>query len=712
MRNVCALISRQIEFMTHQRPETSKRRHVVAQLARVWPISKTLVRRRAANEIPSRCSRQGKANGNRVLTNSATALSGLLLALFAISSIQQATAVPYAVRDNPFPYDPDWPAVSIILNNKCTDCHRPTTEGPDFTSYQSLLTARDDDGAMVMPGNADDSPLALVVDWNVEHLAQSELDNEPQMPPKKDEWLTRGQIKTIRRWINNGAHEFVRPDCCADRPLIESDFPSARQCSKCHPKQYREWSRSMHAYAQHSPVFEAFNQTLQERTGGTIGTFCTRCHTQVGTALGENGLRRNVNRSQIAMEGVTCVTCHRRQHRHYKASTRVAIEPGGLYETCIYGPFENPVAGEVGSHPAAKNSYLKSSQFCGECHDVTMPGGIRLEEAFSEWQNSPAADAGITCQQCHMGPVQGIPIKDCERPMGRAAVVPGVNPDCLPLRHLTDHTFAGPDYSLLPDTEFPHKLDWMYEKDYRNTSALTAHEKETLTDLRKRNRKQLRIADIKRYELLKNAAEIHVHHAKSACCGKSTNVQVEVKSKFAGHNFPTGFTAERQLWVSLSVCDPHGRIVFETGNLDKNGDLLDDHSREVLSGHRTFDRHLLNFQSKFITLTNKGTERSVVISVNRHLEPLNVLRPADGISASFGRPPTFRISKGNLPPLQSAVKNYPIPLMTPGTYRVHARLNFRHLPPTLLDHIGTPHLKHLLEVVVIDQQYSVIHVTN
>ena len=45
-------------------------------------------------------------------------------------------------------------------------------------------------------------------------------------------------------------------------------------------------------------------------------------------------------------------------------------------------------------------------------------------------------------------------------------------------------------YSLLPDTEFPHKLDWMYEVDYRS-SDLTPHQQETLTTLRIRNRQQL-----------------------------------------------------------------------------------------------------------------------------------------------------------------------------------------------------------------------------
>lgn len=112
----------------------------------------------------------------------------------------------------------------------------------------------------------------------------------------------------------------------------------------------------------------------------------------------------------------------------------------------MYGPFDAPTSKEVGSHVSAHLNYIKSSQFCGECHDVTNPAGMRLEEAFSEWQNSPAAKSGTTCQHCHMGPVQGLPFVDNQRPLGRAAVVPGVSADKIPLRHLSDHTFAGPDY--------------------------------------------------------------------------------------------------------------------------------------------------------------------------------------------------------------------------------------------------------------------------
>src|SRR5258705_8640053 len=65
-------------------------------------------------------------------------------------------------------------------------------------------------------------------------------------------------------------------------------YPTAAQCGQCHKQIYEEWSSSQHTYASISPMFHAFEQKFQELTQGTVGTFCVRCHQQVGTQLGEN----------------------------------------------------------------------------------------------------------------------------------------------------------------------------------------------------------------------------------------------------------------------------------------------------------------------------------------------------------------------------------------------------------------------------------------
>jgi len=624
---------------------------------------------------------------------------------------QLFAAPPHTLASADHPFDLDWPDVYLMLQRKCLGCHLPGTERVDLSSYTATLAAKVDGAPIVVPGNVAGSSLFDHLIWNVNALANSPHPDHPMMPPDQSEWLTAGQLEAVHRWIGRGALEYRLPDRCNIRPLTEIDFPSAKQCASCHPRQYEQWSRSMHAYSQHSPIFEAFNLTLIERTGGTIGTFCTRCHTPVGTILGENGSRRNVNRSRISMEGVTCIVCHRQARPQYKDNGRILIQPGGMFDQCVYGPFDDSMSRQLGSHPSTGTPYIRTSQFCGNCHDVTTPTGLRLEEAFSEWKNSPAAAAGIRCQDCHMGPVQGIAIAEHQRPLAHAAKVPGVDDSRIPLRHLSDHSFAGPDYSLLPDTEFPYKLDWMYETDYRDVRRLTPHQQKTLIDLRRKNRVALEIATAQRYEVLRNGARLAVRHPQYTKMGRRVLVTVDVVSTISGHNYPTGFTAERQLWVAIDVRDPAGRLVFTSGDFDDNADLRDGHSHQVISHQSPRDRHLLNLQNKFTALTNKGTERSVVVPVNRHLQPVNVLRPATGVSQLFGRPADFRIAKGSLTPLATMEKRYPIDVPDrPGIYTIDVRLNFRHMLPTLMDHVGVPQLKHLLEIVEIHHSQSVLRV--
>lgn len=613
------------------------------------------------------------------------------------------------------PYDADWPTVYWVLTTKCRSCHHPDHEDrQDLSTYETLMSALvdgDEDQPVVSPGHPEDSGFWECVTWNANADLDSELPDSPMMPPERDEWLSAGQLESVHRWIANGARQFRSPRHC--KPLTELDFPSAKICAGCHSKQYDEWSRSMHAYAQHSPAFEAFNLTLVERTSGTIGTFCTRCHTPVGTALGEGGGMRNVDRTRISMEGVTCVACHRRSTRHYKNNGRVPVEPGRIETACMYGPFDSLPGNEANAsaHPTARLPYIKSSAFCGECHDVVTPTGVRNEEAFSEWQRSPAATNGTTCQSCHMGPVQGVPCPDHSRPLGRAAKVPGVAEDLLPLRHLTDHTFAGPDYSLLPDTEFPHKLDWMYETDYRDPTKLTPYQQATLRNLRRRNRKSLDKAAEKRLELLSNAVRIQVDHPAQASPGERIQVRVDVKSIFSGHHFPTGFMAERQAWIAIAVRAPNGEVIFVSGDLDHNRDLRNEHSHEVLTRKIHHDRFLFNLQGEFTGLTTKGTERTLVLPVNRNLAPINILRPSTEGAQSFGHPSTFRIAKGSLPPLQTLGQTYPVRIgELCGSYTVDVKFRFRHLPPSLLDHVGAPHLKRQLEIVDLASYCSTIHV--
>jgi hypothetical protein len=97
-------------------------------------------------------------------------------------------------------------------------------------------------------------------------------------------------------------------------------YPTASQCGECHKQIYEEWSSSQHAYASISPMFHKFEQKFTELTQGTVGTFCVRCHQQVGTQLGEDRATPLWARSQISREGVSCITCHRVKEQYGKVN--------------------------------------------------------------------------------------------------------------------------------------------------------------------------------------------------------------------------------------------------------------------------------------------------------------------------------------------------------------------------------------------------------
>ncbi|MDD2760828.1 MAG: c-type cytochrome, partial [Methylomonas sp.] len=247
-------------------------------------------------------------------------------------------------------------------------------------------------------------------------------------------------------------------DSAHDELFKKSRFPSAQECGACHLQIYREWSVSRHAFAQISPTFTAYQGTLVTLTNGTLGDFCQRCHSQTGMFGGEPIMAPNNQRSKVAMEGITCVVCHRVPQAYGKITGRFPLEPGDIHAP-IYGPRSGDEAKRVLDSQAAQAprmhrearllEQVSQPGFCGRCHDVRLANGIRFEDLFSEYKQTDAATRGETCQDCHMGPIPG---KASEYPQAPAAVVRGQ--PTRPAKR-TNHMFPGPDSSVVHPGIFP-----------------------------------------------------------------------------------------------------------------------------------------------------------------------------------------------------------------------------------------------------------------
>ena len=513
-----------------------------------------------------------------------------------------------------------------------------------------------------------------------------------------------------------------------------SRYPTASQCGQCHKQIYEEWSSSNHAYSSISPMFHAFEQKFQELTQGTVGTFCVRCHQQVGTQLGENRETPLWARSQISREGVTCITCHRVKEQYGKVNGERRVEPGKIFEP-VYGSGEKSVIKDIIANKETysvktskdgrgtdihngmmTNPQLTKSEFCVSCHQVAVNLGIKLEIVWDQYRDSPARKAGVTCQDCHMGKVPGKPEGYATAP---SAVVGGkeINPG----RKHSNHRFIGPGYSIAHPGIFPHNTkaqaftikDWLqfdwragwgtaeFEDKVARGKIKITFPKRWADQLDREDARQIIEANLakldERYELrrqvMENGTKVEGPYLDSEPqVGRDLVFSYRIKNLNSGHNLPSGsLGAQPQLWVNVALVDPDGKNIWESGYLDSNGDMADLHSLEVAAGRIKADQQLVNFQTKFLTTNVKGTDREMYLPVNFDIDPLPHLRPPQIPTTVLNHPPLVRMENNSLPPLGERLAKYRVPgsaIKRAGKYRLAFRLRSRAEPIYFMRFVG------------------------
>jgi len=610
-------------------------------------------------------------------------------------------------------------------------------------------------------------------------------------------------------------HSSVRADESHAEIFAENIYPSAVTCADCHPKHYKEWSVSQHAYAQMSPIFMAMQMRINTLTSSTNGDFCIRCHNQVGMNLEESPFISNLDRPASSREGITCSVCHRVSKSYGKISGRLPLVRGPMQST-IFGPSGSKALQEVIEDPENKGykvttdpgergllihaktePFFELTQpgFCGTCHDVTLLNGFRLEEAFSEFKQTAAAADGVTCQDCHMGKEPG---KVSGYDFGPAAIVNGI--ETAP-RKVTNHFFAGPDYSLIHPAIFPHnpkaakfadlrqwlQFDWKagwgevhfedaaepavdamyelqdlledmeggelpgrddlseqlaafedlvayynsdeqkgaYERFRRRIDALyrdeaTSGDAETVVALKQsfedfikavnldfpefwedpgdredarefleEQFERLDWAKLQREEILR-AGYLLGDLSVASASTDGLSFSVDVKNGTNGHGVPTGFDAERLVYLRVTVTDGAGAVVYKSGDTDPNGDLRDNHSLFVQQGLLPIDEDLFNLQSKFIVRMVRGGEREQILAVNTSVDALPFVRPETRATVLFGRPLGARKHKKTIEPLGSRTARYTVDggkLVSGEKYSIKVELIAQMIPVHLISAI-------------------------
>jgi hypothetical protein len=505
-------------------------------------------------------------------------------------------------------------------------------------------------------------------------------------------------------------------------------YPSARECGECHKKIYEEWAVSSHAYAHVSPMYQKFEQKINDISQGTVGYFCMRCHAPVAVAMCQSRDKPIWEMPEVAREGITCIACHRVQYRYGKTNGERRVEPGDIYA---------PVFGSIGGDGVAKaiaekdNFKVKTSpddkgpgqaihlegiyfdqlarpEYCSSCHQVAVHPGIKLEVVWEQYRKSPACKKGISCQDCHMGRVPGVPsgYEVCA-----IAEVGGksVN-EC---RKHANHVFYGPGYSIAHPGVFPFHKDgnrWSIDEwllfDWRAGWGTDEFEdavadgricvtfppvwaevddrydaREIIDD------NQQRIAyktDIRR-AVMENGTHIAGPFFKhEPCAGRDLDFHYVVTNKNEGHNILTAsLGAQPQLWANVVLIGPDGQRLWETGYTDAYGDLADVQSEGVRRGQVPFDWQLFNLQSIFLITGAVGTDREFPLPVNVDIDQLPFLRPGTLPISVLNHPPFIRMESRSLAPLGSRRATYKVPghlLAQPGPYRLTFRLRSRMEP--------------------------------
>lgn len=538
----------------------------------------------------------------------------------------------------------------------------------------------------------------------------------------------------------------------------ESEFPSAVQCAECHQKIFWEWASSNHAYASISPMFHKFEQRINDLASGTVNTFCVRCHQQIGTQKGEPREMPLWERSQIAREGISCVTCHRVKQQFGRVNGERHVSPGTIYEPMVgagnaegltkvledpskYGVSTSPEEDGSPIHLAAiEFSQLSKSEFCVSCHQVAVHPGIKLEVVWEQYRASPAAELGITCQECHMGKVQGRPEGYDTWPIAIVNGRPVGDPD----RKHSNHAFYGPGYPIAHPGIFPFnprslrwaitewlRFDWRsgwgtpsWEDDYAAGSNgsvdfpevwSTRQDRETARYVIDQNLRLLELKKKDRIAVMENGSRLDGPFFDSGDpkVGKDLDFRFRIVNIDEGHNLPSGsLGAQPEIWLNVAVIDPDGNTIFESGYVDSIGDMADLHSTDVAAGTIPHDDQLVNLQTKFLVTSVKGPDREMLLPVNFDIDQIPHIRPSGVPSSVLNHPPFIRMEGRSIPPLGYRDAEYTVDgslITKPGTYRLQSRMRSRAEPMYFMRFVfATEEMERTMNEWMIDMHPSAV----
>lgn len=172
-----------------------------------------------------------------------------------------------------------------------------------------------------------------------------------------------------------------------------------QSCGECHVAQFKQWQSSLHSHTMGAGIQWQLQLMSQQ-----AGNKCLRCHAPLAEQKALVALKHNWPNApdkalpdwlpaNLADAGLVCAACHVRRHQYFGPPAKQTTQTTS-------GDF--PHAGFTASKA------FQDSRFCATCHqhnekdNPPRVNGKLQEDTWNQWQQSPQAQQGIHCQNCHM----------------------------------------------------------------------------------------------------------------------------------------------------------------------------------------------------------------------------------------------------------------------------------------------------------------------
>jgi RNase P subunit RPR2 len=211
-----------------------------------------------------------------------------------------------------------------------------------------------------------------------------------------------------------------------DKPIAKQML-SADGCRDCHQAINNDWQASLHAKAMGPGILGQLKNYLagqinlseensvhkqkhkqkhkQQLSQQIKQPKCLICHAPLTEQAITIDLLTNKNNT-LAKEGINCASCH------IRSGDVFSLEKLSLKKLSSVNQHNSQQTLQAQHQNLSLSSEISASDkfnqalFCASCHQFPASGrklnGKLLQNTYIEWKNSPFAEQGIVCQDCHM----------------------------------------------------------------------------------------------------------------------------------------------------------------------------------------------------------------------------------------------------------------------------------------------------------------------